>query len=237
MQRSEAMAPPFEQRVENLRERLEDPAAEISRVRNTYRQFFIVNRLFSRWDHLYRRFLRPLMADPSSTYTLLDIGCGGGDIDLRLLSWAERDGRDLQITAIDRNEQALAIAREQARHPALSFRQVSLEKLSREGQTFDFIISNHVLHELVSEVLLPFLAASQAMAQKLVLFSDVARSTWGAAAFTISMGPFLHHSFTVEDGITSLRRAYTVKELRALAPPPWQVEPLFPSRLLLELRK
>ncbi|HBA85249.1 MAG TPA: methyltransferase [Verrucomicrobia bacterium] len=227
----------FEKRATHLRESLEDPSSDWLQTLNTYRQFALVNRLFARWRHLYVRFLRPQMTQASVCYTLLDIGFGGGDIPLRLLAWAARDGRRLAITAIDYSERAMAAAAQRTWPSNLCFRQTSVSDLRREDRPFDFVISNHVLHELPQHDLEPFLDDSAALVRRQIVFNDVARSAWGAVGFALCTGPFLHRSFTVADGIISLRRAYTLNELRALAPPPWQVESLFPSRLLLTLRK
>lgn len=87
-------------RAGHLRERMDDPTCDPKEVRATYAHFGTVNRMVSGWAALYRRCLRPRMR-PGRTYRLLDVGFGGGDIPRALLRWAQRDGLQLYVTAID----------------------------------------------------------------------------------------------------------------------------------------
>ena len=78
-------------------------------LENTYRQFATINLLLSQWKRIYTNELLPMMQE-GITYTLLDIGFGGGDVPIRLAEWAEKDGLDLIITAIDTDKRAYNFA-------------------------------------------------------------------------------------------------------------------------------
>lgn len=219
------------QRAGHLRERMDDPTCDPERLRATYAQFGAVNRLVSGWWLLYRRLLRPRL-HPGRPYRLLDIGFGGGDIPRTLLKWAEQDGVLLHVTAIDPDPRAAAFAQALPSLPNLSFEQIDTAGLFRRGARFDFVISNHLLHHL-SDAENVQLCADSAQLGGVVLHNDIARADTAYLGFAALTAPFFRGSFITSDGLTSVRRAYTRPELRAVVPAGWRVSRPYPYRLLL----
>jgi len=215
-----------------LREAMEDPACDAARLRATYAQFAFVNGALSRWRAVFERHILPL-ARPGAT--LLDVGCGGGDVARRLAAWSAAAGAPLSITGIDPDPRAVAFARSRPAPPWLRFRRASLPALAAEGARFDFVVSNHVVHHLAEGEVAGFLEASAAVAAKLAIHNDVRRSDLAYAAFTPLWLAF-PRSFLVPDGLRSIRRAYRPDELAELAPSGWEVRRLEPFRSLLLYR-
>jgi len=183
----------------------------------------------SGWRGSYRRRIRPLLS-PTHRTTLLDVGCGGGDVARSLSRWAARDGLVLDITAIDPDERAFTFATAQNTLPGVSYRRAFSSELVAEGASFDIVISNHILHHLDSAELGGLLADSQALTGRLALHSDIVRSPVAYAIFSVGTLPFFPGSFIRRDGLTSIRRSYTPAELAAVVPPPWRVETESPYR-------
>ncbi|MFQ5505955.1 MAG: methyltransferase domain-containing protein [Planctomycetota bacterium] len=224
-------------RASRLRELMEDQGCDPEKLSRTYGQLAPINRLFSRWRKTYRRHLRPLLVDPSHVYTVLDIGAGGGDIPLSLLGWAQADGFKMKITAIDPDDRALAFASRRESPDGLQFLQASARDMAEQGLSFDFLISNHLLHHLDEGAFRDMLDDADALASRLIVFSDIARSALAYLLFGLLTRPFFHGSFIVHDGLVSIRRSYTARELRARVPSGWEVHTLCPYRLLLIRRK
>ena len=231
------MTPDFSTRAADLHESLEQDACDAGLRLNSYRDFALLNPLLSRWHALYRRFIRPVLAQTPGGGRLLDIGFGGADIPLRLLQWAQADGFRLQVTSIDRNRKALEFVQAQTWPQGMEFLCCTAAELLAQGRRFDVVLSNHILHELEPSDMTAFLHDADALADKLVLFNDIRRSAWGYYLFAAGFGPFLRKSFAVSDGLLSIRRAYTVAEFRRLLPQGWAVRNLCPFRLLLIRRK
>ncbi len=204
-------------------------------LERTYAQFPLINAAVSGWRRTYTQMLRPLLSR-SRTSTLLDIGCGGGDVPRRLARWAARDELPLDITAIDPDERAFAFAAAQPPVPRLRFRRAFSSELVAEGATFDFVVSNHVLHHLSAPQLHGLLADSRLLATQASVHSDIARSPLAYALFSAGTLPIFHRSFIRADGLTSIRRSYTASELRSAVPPTWRVQPQGPFRNLLTYR-
>ena len=223
------------ERAAHAVEEMDLPGCDPVRLDRTYAQFALVNRAVSGWRGIYRSQLRPRLRQGVKA-TLLDIGCGGGDVPVMLSRWAARDGLGLEITAIDPDPRASRFAAERHSATGVRFRQSTAAELGREGLSFDLVVSNHVLHHLAEEDLPVFLAESAALSHGTVIHSDLRRSTGAYALFFAGSWPFTG-SYIRQDGLTSIRRSYTAAELRSVAPPGWAVVRRAPFRNLLTLDK
>ncbi|MBX7557214.1 methyltransferase domain-containing protein, partial [Streptomyces sp. tea 10] len=90
-------------------ELMDDPACDPVALDNTYRLFGVINPFVASWRPVYRRYVRPALraaAREGRPGTVLDIGCGGGDVARAIARWAARDGLDVRITGIDPDARA-----------------------------------------------------------------------------------------------------------------------------------
>lgn len=225
------MAPDLTRRAAEVREQMDDPACDPGTLRRTYARFGTVNALVSGWRRVYLHDLRPRLA-PDRPATLLDIGCGGGDVPRQLARWARRDGRRLRVTGIDADERAIRYATGLPADPDVTFRRAMSGDLVREGREFDFVTSNHLLHHLTDAELGALLLDCERLARVRALHSDLTRNALAYHLFSVGARVF-PGTFIREDGLTSIRRSHAAAELAALAPAGWGVRPLFPFRLLL----
>ncbi len=199
----------------------------------TYANFRFVNAVVSGWRATYRRDIRPALSK-THPCTLLDIGSGGGDVARSLARWAARDGLLLTVTAIDPDARAHTYATGLPPLPGLTFRQARSSDLVAEGASFDFVVSNHVLHHLSAGDIGGLLFDSERLARGRVLHADIERSRFAYFGFGLGTWPFFRRSYIRADGLTSIRRSFTAAELRAVVPAGWQVSREIPSRLVLE---
>lgn len=211
-----------------LLEEMDDPACDPVKLDATYRQFRVVNRVVSGWRGLYRSRIRPLLS-AERELRLLDIGSGGGDIARSLADWARRDGLRVRVVAADPDARAHAFAT-RAPHPGVEFRRASAAELADAGERFDLVVSNHVLHHL--DDLHAFLAECAPLAPR-ALHGDIRRSPLALALYTAGTLPVAGRSFLYVDGRRSIRRSYTLEELRRAAPSGWRAETVAPFRVLL----
>jgi 2-polyprenyl-3-methyl-5-hydroxy-6-metoxy-1,4-benzoquinol methylase len=210
-------------RAEAAIEQMDRPDCDVRLLDNTYRQFGLINRVLSGWRKLYAKQLRTIVPPEPRPVTILDVGCGGGDLAVMLSRWAARDGKPMHITGIDPDPRAAHFARQRAAVSGVDFREAHSSDLVREGTRFDAVISNHVLHHLAPEELRQLLADSEILAETKSLHNDLIRSPAAFALFSVAALPF-RQSFIREDGLTSIRRSYKPAELSAAAPPGWSVE-------------
>lgn len=217
----------------HLTEAMDGPACDPALLERSYHQFRAVNGLLSRSRFVYKRFIRPLMSDRGRGYSLLDIGFGGGDIARELARWAQQDGLDLSVTGIDIDPRAYGYAQRFPRSPKLSFRLADVATLVARGERFDFVLSNHVVHHLDAPGLQAMLGAALALGARIVVFNDIRRSDLAYLGFWLLTAVAFRRSYIRQDGLISIRRSYTAKELRALVLAGWEVRRTMPFRLLL----
>lgn len=226
-------------RDDRLVELMDDPACDPDRLAATLRRFGTVNRLVSGWGTVYRRTLGPFLAGLGRPARVLDIGSGGGDLVVRLAALAQRDGIDAEWMGADPDPRSHAVAVERAAPANVSFRCTDAASLVAAGETFDAVLSNHVLHHLGAE-LAPFAAESLQLSHGIVLHGDIERSRLAYALYTVGITPLAPGTFLRTDGLRSIRRSFIrselAHELDRATPGTWTVQQPAPFRLLAVAR-
>jgi len=220
-------------RNSELQELMDDPDCDPAKLSNTYRQFWWINRFLSKWNRIYKKDISPILNQQNGSASLLDIGFGGGDIPLHLDKLAKSDGFQLQITAIEADERSFNFVRKLDTPSNIEFKNILSTDILKQGKKFDFVISNHVLHHLDEIMLQSICKESEQLALKKVIFNDLERNYWAYFLFFFLSKLLFWNSFVSIDGLISIRRSYTFKELTQLAPKGWKVRRLFPFRLVL----
>lgn len=207
-------------RAGHLVERMDLPDCDPVKLLKTYRQFKTINYLLSGWSRIYSKYLKPALQEGAET--VLDIGCGGGDISRMICKLASRDGFNVRITAMDTDERALAYMRSTPLSEDVTVSSVSVEDFLASRQQFDIVLSNNVLHHIPENELPGFMDNSRKLAQRLVIHSDIRRDD---LAYVVFLGShlFFRGSFIAEDGLTSIRKSYRMRELRRLLSSDWDV--------------
>ncbi|MFC7401014.1 class I SAM-dependent methyltransferase [Citricoccus sp. GCM10030269] len=240
--RISGLVPDLRARRADAVEQMDHPDCDLDALYRTYRGFGVVNSVVAGWQLTYRSLLRPLLeankngeSGESRPTTILDIGSGGGDVPRALMRRARADGYRVHLTAVDPDARAHDWASAQPGVPGLEFRRATSGDLVAEGQRFDVVLSNHLLHHLDPEQFQGLLADSEALARQRVIHSDIRRSTAAYLLFSAGAGlatPLFPGSFIREDGLASIRRSYTPDELSAVLRPGWTVRTQPPWRNL-----
>lgn len=218
-----------------LEELMDDPACDPDRLRATLRRFGTVNRLVAGWGTVYRTTLGPFLASLGRPARVLDLGSGGGDIPIELARRAAREGFDVHWTGVDPDPRAHSVAAGRHAPANVVFRCTDASALAVGGETFDVVLSNHVLHHLGDEAS-EFLDLSRRLSHGIVLHSDIARSRGAYGLYAVGITPLAPGTFLRTDGLRSIRRSFTRAELQQLLdredPGAWSVAAPVPFRLL-----
>ena len=150
--------------------------------------------------------------------SVLDVGCGSADIPLALVRDAERSGRSLEVTCLDRSEQMLAIAARMTKsHPALQFVHGDGEALPYPDGAFDVVMCNLALHHFEPPAAERLLREVRRVAKVTPVVCDLRRSSLAYLAARVYTQILTRNRLTKHDGPLSVRRAYTPLEALALA--------------------
>ena len=167
--------------------------------------------------------------------TILDVGTGSADIPQRLIEQGKKRGLQLKIIALDLSERHLQIANEYVG----DLREIELVQgdalaLPLENKSVDVVVSSLFLHHFRAPQILEILREWERVSRLGWVANDLIRHPF-ALVFFRATGPIFARSYlTRYDGAASVRRAYTLAEMRALVQsefPQAQVREHFPYRL------
>jgi SAM-dependent methyltransferase len=171
-----------------------------------------------------------------TSFRLLDVGFGDGDMLRRIARWAQRRGIAAELVGVDLNPRSELAAR--AHTPDdLAIRYVTGDYADHRGAGWDFIISSLVAHHMTHEQLIAFLRFMAAEARRGWLINDLHRHGFPHWGFPILARIAGWHPIVRHDGTLSIARAYRPGEwppILAEAGVSARVYRVFPFRLCVE---
>ena len=191
---------------------MDDPAVDAHELAENFDDIEVANRHFGGIAPV----ARALFA--ANAVSLLDVGCGSGDVARALLREARRRGRELHVVALDRSAAILGIARARTRNePQLQFVRGDATSLPFSPASFDIAACNLALHHFEEAQAVRVLRELRRVARIAPLVCDLERSRVGYAAAVLFARVVAKNRLTKHDGPLSVKRAYTKRELLALA--------------------
>jgi ubiquinone/menaquinone biosynthesis C-methylase UbiE len=170
----------------------------------------------NRWFGGVRPIARAIFAHAAER--VLDVGCGSGDIARALVRQARRNGRRLDVVALDHSLTVLDIARARAGpDPSVRFVHADATALPFDDASFDVATCNLALHHFQPDEAIAVLRELRRVARITPLVCDLRRSRLGLAAALVYVRLFATSPLTVHDAPLSVRRAYTPHEATELA--------------------
>jgi len=193
-------------------EHLDDPAVDDALRERSLRDVRRANTVLGgRWAVL-REVARLLPALPADL-TLLDVGTGLGDIPAGAHALARRKGVRLMTIGLD---EAASLARLSA--GLLDAGACGdARRLPFADASVDIVTCSQVLHHFDEGDIPLVLRELTRVARRAVIVSDLRRSWIAAAGFWLVTWPLRFHPVSRHDGLTSVLRGFTARELRAHA--------------------
>lgn len=149
------------------------------------------------------------------TIRMLDVATGSADVPRAILRWADRQGWEVRIVALDRH--ALTARMAAAAGPAdprLTIAQGDALGLPFEDGAFDYALTSMFLHHLDERQAARVMAEMNRVARRGVIVADLLRDPraylW-VSLFTMMGNPMLRH-----DARVSVAQAFTQAEVVAL---------------------
>lgn len=164
----------------------------------------------------YRPTLHWLGCLPEQSWSILDVGSGGGDMLRRIWRWGKRRGMGFDLTGIDLNPWSKTLA--DARIPpgaGMRFETADLFALPKE-QTSDLIISSLFTHHLPHADLVRFLVWMEQHATRGWFINDLHRHAVPYHFIRLATALLRMNRIVRNDAPISVARSFRRKEWEAL---------------------
>ena len=156
--------------------------------------------------------LRDLPRD--RTATLLDLGVGAGDLSDLARIRARRAGVPLRVVGADLAP-SLALAARTGGAADLAIAADALA-LPLADASVDVVVCSQLLPHFEERDAVRVLAEMHRVARRIVIVADLRRSWIAAIGFWLVSWPLRFHPVTRHDGVVSVLRGFTVRELGAI---------------------
>lgn len=154
---------------------------------------------------------------PQPSYTIVDVGCGDGSMLRKLSGFLRARNVVHTLVGVDLKQELLELAAEKSRDfSELRFQQSDV--LADDAKlSCDILINTLTLHHLPEEKLPHFLNAFVRLARVGVVINDLQRSKVAYTLFRLFSALFLKSPIAIHDGLVSITKGFTKKELLQLA--------------------
>lgn len=149
--------------------------------------------------------------------TIIDLGCGGGDMLRKVSKRFKKQGYTLKLIGIDANEDAMVYARELSKNdPAISFIACDIFSKDFDVLEYDVVLSTLFLHHFKEDQILSILSKATKKAKLGVVVNDLHRHAMAYYLFKL-VCLTIKNNMIIEDGLTSILRGFKRKELESMS--------------------
>jgi SAM-dependent methyltransferase len=222
----------LKQRID-VPERMEAPGLDPTELRGALDHVASVNRWLGGLRSL-KRALRPWVAGQAdgaprssghaSTFRILDVGTGNGDVPVRLLRWASARQRAWMAVGVDLHPRIIRIAGERGARSGTAGCRPRFAAVRADGMrlpfpdgSFDVVLTVLTLHHFDDAAAVRLLREMARVARRLVVVSDLERRRSALlGAHLLALTVWRRSPVTRHDGPLSVRRSFTREELLRL---------------------
>jgi 2-polyprenyl-3-methyl-5-hydroxy-6-metoxy-1,4-benzoquinol methylase len=153
----------------------------------------------------------------SKTITIVDVGCGHGDILRDVAKFGRKKGYQFQLIGVDANPTAIDYANELSKdYPELEFKIQDIFSEDFKSQQFDVVLATLFFHHFKEKELIPFLKDTLKQTKIGIVVNDLHRSKIAYYLFMI-LTLFIRNKMIIEDGLTSILRGFKKKDLENIS--------------------
>lgn len=157
-----------------LPEKMDDAGVASNETRQALRELEVVNELLGGYNVILNALNK--LEWPDREVTIMDMGCGGGDILRAIAKWAMRKERKVKLIGVDRNPVMTAYASEKSKDFGnISFRTLSVFDEALMKEHADITMSSLFCHHFDKEDLIALVCKMYQLADYAVVINDLHR--------------------------------------------------------------
>lgn len=156
-------------------------------------------------------------SDTNKAITIIDLGCGNGDMLRELANFGRQQGYSLKLIGLDANQTTI----EYAKKLSVEFSEITYEKqdvLSSDFQirTFDIALCTLFLHHFEDKVAVDFLKKTRNQSSIGLVINDLHRHPIAYFLFWV-VATIIGNPMVKTDGLISILRGFKRNEIEAYA--------------------
>jgi len=151
--------------------------------------------------------------DKTKEITIVDLGCGHGDILRDVAKFGRKKGYNFKLIGIDANSTAIDYANELSKeYDELSFKTQDIFSDEFKNETYDVVLTTLFLHHFKEPQLVAILENALKKARIGIVVNDLHRHKLAYYLFML-LSIFISNKMIIEDGLTSVLRGFKRPEL------------------------
>jgi 2-polyprenyl-3-methyl-5-hydroxy-6-metoxy-1,4-benzoquinol methylase len=179
----------------------------------TLRELEVINRLLG-GDHVTLAGVKKLLKLNPGQLRIADIGCGGGDMALKIANVARKMGRQVKVTGVDANPYIVAYAVKHCAHePMVDFKAIDIFSSAFLTMPLDIVTATLFLHHFTDQQLIDLFSAMKQKVRVGMVINDIHRHRVAYHSIRILTKLFSKSPMVQNDGPLSVRRAFKRSDL------------------------
>lgn len=154
------------------------------------------------------------MAEGKESISLVDLGCGGGDIMVEMAKWARKKSIKASFVGIDANPNIIEYAKENtADYPEITYHAINIFSQKFESQKFDIIHCCLFTHHFKNDELAILFKQFKAQTNVGIIINDLHRHSLAYWSIIFLISLFSRSEMVKNDASVSVARSFKKAEL------------------------
>jgi SAM-dependent methyltransferase len=192
-------------------ELMDQPDADMTETRHALKEIDRINHMLGGYSVIFDALGK--LSWTQQTVTIMDLGCGGGDMLRVIADWALLHKKHVNLIGVDWNPVMTSYAKEQsAVFPNIHFKTMSVLDDRLMDEKADVIINSLFCHHFDNDELVTLISRMDQLASQAVIINDIHRHWFAyysikALTFIFSKSPLVKY-----DAAVSVARSLTRRE-------------------------
>lgn len=149
---------------------------------------------------------------------IVDMGCGGGDMLMKISKWATRENLEVELIGIDANPHIIKYATEHCSDYKIEFRCEDVLEQVLDSNSIDIVISTLFLHHFDENQCLGLIEKWSLATRIGVIINDIHRHMIAYYSIKWLTSIFSKSGMVKNDAALSVKRAFRSNEIQKLLP-------------------
>jgi len=194
-----------------LPEKMDGPGVPEKEIRQALHELEVINRLLGGYRVIFDALRQLEWTD--KPVTIMDLGCGGGDMLRAIAGWAYRKKRKVHLIGVDRNKMMTDYASERSRlFPNIRFKTMDVFDPELLKEKADITMNSLFCHHFDNDQLVDLIRRMKELSSRAVIINDIDRHWFAYHSIKWITALFSKTYLVKYDGPLSVARSLNRKE-------------------------